>query len=152
MVVGVGGASEEAALDDAWLVVSELTTALLSGPEFAAYSLPAIPSGTGETIVLSSAVARAGGAAGGSVVVVGVVEVSHWVFADWRGTGRRQWIAHARWAASATRVIGQCITTTCIARSHASGRWWAGRGRLRVESRVGEGAGLHEARGERRGC
>lgn len=54
---------EEASLDDARLVVSELTAALLLGPEFAADSLPAVSCGTGETIVLATARARAGRAA-----------------------------------------------------------------------------------------
>ena len=51
---------EETSLNDTGLLVSKLAAALLFRPEFAADTLPAVSCGTGETIVLATARARAG--------------------------------------------------------------------------------------------
>jgi hypothetical protein len=54
---------EKASLDDAGLIVSQLATALLLGPQLAADSLPAIPSRTGQAVVLATASAGTRGTA-----------------------------------------------------------------------------------------
>ena len=95
------------------LVISELTAALLLGPELAADTLPAVPGSGTDAVVLATAGARAGCAAGGSVLVVDLSGVDHRVVAHgWCAWGSER-VAHRR--ACTTSVIGHCIAATGVA-------------------------------------
>jgi hypothetical protein len=96
-----GSDLEKTTLNDTWLVVSQLTAALLLRPQLAADPLPAIPGGIGQTVVLPAAVARARGAAVRPALIVCLVEVRHRVVAHRRSTGRCERIIQTSWAISA---------------------------------------------------
>lgn len=123
---------EQSSLDNTGFVLSELTTLLL-GPKLATDSFPAVPGRTGYAIMLTTAVAWTGRATWATIFVVDLVEIAHGVVAHRRRTRGSQGIAHARWTAGTAGIIGQCITSTGVARRNAGRQWRAGRGRLRVE-------------------
>ena len=109
-------------VDDSVLVISQLTAALLLGPQLAADTLPAVP-GSGADAVLPTASAGAGGAAG-KPIAVDLGRVNHWVVAHGRCSWRSKGIAHR--GTRTAGVIGHCIaaagiTTRCNTRSRYAG-------------------------------
>jgi hypothetical protein len=134
---------EETSLDDTRFVVSQLATALLLGPKFAAHSLPAVPGGTCQSVVLATARAWAGCAAVRAALVVRLLVVRHGIIAHGWSSGRGERVTHAS-RATATRVVGQCIASTVVARCNTS-RLRARRSRLGVKPRMGKGSACHEA-------
>jgi hypothetical protein len=123
---------EQSSLDNALFVFAQVATALLLGPQLTAYSLPAVSGSAGQSVVLATTCAWAGCAAARSILVVGMVEISHGRVAHGRSARRGEGIAHAR-GAGAARVIGQSIAATGVARGETVDRRGR-RGWLRVEA------------------
>jgi hypothetical protein len=93
--------SEETSFDDTRFVVSQLATALLLRPKFAAHSLPAIPGGICQSVVLAAAGAWTGCPAIRAALVVRLLVIGHGIIAHGWSSGWGKRIAHASGATAA---------------------------------------------------
>lgn len=95
------------------LILSQLATALLLGPELAADTLPAVSCCCTDPVVVSAACAGAGGAASSSVLAIDMGRVGQGVVAHGWCARRSERVAHR--GACAASIIGHGVAAAGVA-------------------------------------